>query len=172
MQVEYATDIIFKTQQGLSSIYEGLIRTAIHAVKVDHIATFLGHKVDGRFSGELGTDFQTRILGTRIKHFLRDIAIKMYDKFGLVLRIETTSNNVSFFPHHRKVEHRDGTSEFKVALQSACPPPSHEGIEPPLPGVHFRARSLLSGSPPPHQDCRDVSPKGPHLSRLQRSLRH
>jgi hypothetical protein len=115
MQVEYATDIIFKTQQGLSSIYEGLIRTAIHAVKVDHIATFLGHKVDGRFSGELGTDFQTRILGTRIKHFLREVAIKMYDKFGLVLRIETTSNNVSFFRHHRKVEHRDGTSEFKVA---------------------------------------------------------
>ena len=31
----------------------------------------------------------------------------MYDKFGCVLRIETTTNDVSFFKHHRKVEHRD-----------------------------------------------------------------
>ena len=30
----------------------------------------------------------------------------MYDKFGCVLRLETTTNDVSFFKHHRKVEHR------------------------------------------------------------------
>jgi hypothetical protein len=32
----------------------------------------------------------------------------MYDKHGIVLRIETTINGVSFFKHHRKVEHRRG----------------------------------------------------------------
>jgi hypothetical protein len=32
----------------------------------------------------------------------------MYDKYGCVLRIETTINDVSFFKHHRKVEHRQG----------------------------------------------------------------
>jgi hypothetical protein len=37
------------------------------------------------------------------------------DKFGLVLRIETTANNVSFFKHHRKVEQRDGTTVYKLA---------------------------------------------------------
>ena len=31
----------------------------------------------------------------------------MYDKCGIVLRIEVTCNDVSFFKHHRKVEHRD-----------------------------------------------------------------
>src|SRR6202047_2348519 len=31
----------------------------------------------------------------------------MYDKCGIVLRIETTTNDVSFFKHHRKVEHRN-----------------------------------------------------------------
>jgi hypothetical protein len=30
----------------------------------------------------------------------------MYDKFGIVLRVESTTNDVSFFKHHRKVEHR------------------------------------------------------------------
>jgi hypothetical protein len=32
----------------------------------------------------------------------------MYDKFGIALRIETTANDVSFFKHHRNMEHRDG----------------------------------------------------------------
>jgi hypothetical protein len=39
----------------------------------------------------------------------------MYDKLGRVLRIETTSNNVTFFKHYRKVEHRDGTWTMKNA---------------------------------------------------------
>ena len=39
----------------------------------------------------------------------------MYDKFHLVLRIETTTNDVSFFKHHRKVEHREGPSTRELA---------------------------------------------------------
>jgi hypothetical protein len=37
--------------------------------------------------------------------------IKMYDKYQIVLRVETVANDVSFFKHHRKVEHRDGRSQ-------------------------------------------------------------
>jgi hypothetical protein len=43
------------------------------------------------------------------------VSVKMYDKLGVVLRIETTASDVSFFRHHRKVEHRGGGSEMKVA---------------------------------------------------------
>lgn len=39
----------------------------------------------------------------------------MYDKVGLVLRIETTVNNVSFFKHYRKVEHREGRPTRELA---------------------------------------------------------
>ena len=63
----------------------------------------------------MGNDFSTRIQGTRIKHGMDPASIKMYDKFGMILRIETTANNISFFQHCRKVEHRDGTSDMKVA---------------------------------------------------------
>ncbi len=42
-------------------------------------------------------------------------SIKMYDKFSQILRIETTTNNISFFQHYRTVEHRDGTSGTKLA---------------------------------------------------------
>lgn len=43
-----------------------------------------------------------------MKHRYGDASIKMYDKAGIVLRIEVTANDVSFFKHHRKVEHRNG----------------------------------------------------------------
>jgi hypothetical protein len=115
MQVEYATDIVFGRQQELAPIYEALVRTAVHAVKAENVATFLGRKLYGQYRDELGNDFQTRIQGTRIKHHMGKAAIKMYDKHGLILRIETTVNDVSFFKHHRRVEHRDGTWEMKTA---------------------------------------------------------
>jgi hypothetical protein len=55
------------------------------------------------------------IEGTRLRHSLGVSAIKMYDKFSHVLRIETTTNDVSFFKHYRKVVHRDGRAEMKNA---------------------------------------------------------
>jgi hypothetical protein len=99
MQAEYATDIVFKQQQDLQRIYDQLVRVAIHTVKPDNIATFLGKKLHFNYQGEMGNNFNTRIQGTRIKHSMGPVSIKMYDKLGLVLRIETTVNDVSFFKH-------------------------------------------------------------------------
>jgi len=115
MQCEYATDIVFLRQEELKPLYENLSRTAIHAVKCDNVATFLGRKLDGSYKDELGNDFHTRVEGTRIKHHMGPASIKLYDKQGIVLRIETTVNDVTFFRHCRTVEHRDGTIETKMA---------------------------------------------------------
>ena len=115
MQIEYATDIVFRDRNALAPLYEAISRTAIHAVKPEHVATFLSRRLTGNFSAELGNDFNTRIQGTRIRHHMGPATVKMYDKFGRVLRIETTTNDVSFFKHHRNVEHRDGSTTFKLA---------------------------------------------------------
>jgi len=115
MQLEYATDIVFRRREDLAPLYGHLVRSAVHAVRAEHVATFLGRKLDPRYQGEIGNDFNTRIQGTRIRHHMGPVALKMYDKFGCVLRIETVANDVSFFKHHRTVEHRDGTSENKLA---------------------------------------------------------
>ena len=64
---------------------------------------------------DLGTEFHTRIQGTCLKHHLGWAAIKLYDKYGIVLRIETTINNVTELKHYRAVEHRDGATEMKYA---------------------------------------------------------
>ncbi len=114
-QSEYATDIVFRRQADLAAIYENLTRTAIHSVKPDNIATFLGKKLNGNYQDEMGNRFNIRIEGTRIKHTMGPVSIKLYDKFGLLLRIETTVNDLSFFKHYREVEHRDGRQEKKYA---------------------------------------------------------
>lgn len=115
MQIEYATDIVFKNQQDLAPLYDQLVRTAVHVVRAEHVATFLGKKLDPRYLGEVGNDFNTRIQGTRIRHQMGRVALKMYDKHGHVLRIETVVSDVSFFKHHRTVEHRNGSRETKLA---------------------------------------------------------
>lgn len=115
MQIEYATDIVFRRPEDLAPLYDALVRTAVHVVRAEQVATFLGRKLDPRYTGEVGNNFNTRIQGTRIRHQMGRAALKMYDKFGHVLRIETVSNDVSFFKHHRTVQHRDGTRETKLA---------------------------------------------------------
>jgi hypothetical protein len=115
MQGEYATDVIFKKQSDLAAIYDHLTRTAIHTVKPDKVATFLGRKLTANFQDELGNRFSTRIEGTCIKHHMGPVSIKMYDKFGRVLRIETTVNDASFFKHYREVVQHDGATVIKYA---------------------------------------------------------
>src|SRR6266446_5696907 len=51
--------------------------------------------------------------GTCVRHRFGKSSIKIYDKFGLVLRLETTTNDVSAFKHYRKSlppRRRGGTS--------------------------------------------------------------
>jgi hypothetical protein len=115
MQVEYATDLIFRSQATLKPLYEQLSREAVLAVKAEQVASFLGKKITPALAQELGSRFATRIEGTCIKHRFGKTGVKMYDKFERVLRLETTTNDVSFFKHHRKVEHKDGRTTREVA---------------------------------------------------------
>ena len=45
---------------------------------------------------------------------MRYASVKLYDKFSIILRIKTSTNDVSFFEHYCKVECRDGTDEMRV----------------------------------------------------------
>jgi len=115
MQVEYATDVVFLRQAEFQPLYEAIVRTAVHAIKAEHVATFLGRKLTNAYQGEVGNDFSTRIQGTRIRHHMGPASIKLYDKFACIARVECTANDVSFFKHHRYVEQRNGEHVFKLA---------------------------------------------------------
>jgi hypothetical protein len=115
MQVEYATDLVFRSTVTLGPLYEQLVRQSVLNVKAEQVASFLGRQITPLLAQEIGSQFSTRIEGTCIKHRFGKCSIKMYDKHGIVLRIETTTNDVSFFKHHRKVEHRQGPATRELA---------------------------------------------------------
>ena len=68
MQVEYSTDLVFRSQAMLAPLYEQFARQAVLNVKAEHVATFLGHKITPQLAQEIGSRFATRIEGTCIKH--------------------------------------------------------------------------------------------------------
>lgn len=116
MQVEYATDIVFKEQAVLQSFYAHLVERLIQTIKPVDIATFLGRKLHSNYEGEMGNRFNQRWLGTRIKHQMGPVTLKLYDKFSLLLRIEVTVNDVTFFNQRREVTHRDGSTSIEWTL--------------------------------------------------------
>ena len=75
----------------------------------------MGKKLNGNYQDEMGNRYNVRIEGTRVRHTMGVTSIKMYDKFGQILRIETTANDISFFKHYREVEQRNGESVMKFA---------------------------------------------------------
>lgn len=115
MQVEYATDVVFRKQSEFQPLYENISRSAAVDVKAAQVATFLGRKLNGNYLGEVGNRFNTRIEGTCIHHRMGANSIKLYDKFALIARVECTSSNVSTFKHRREVEHRNGERTLKNA---------------------------------------------------------
>ncbi len=61
---------------------------------VDHILKIRRCDFHPRFDGEVLTSCQKDCWpGARVKHRMKNSWLKMYDKFGLVLRIETVINN-------------------------------------------------------------------------------
>ena len=106
-QAEFATDIMFRSPQALGPLYKTLQRHAIVCISAQNIMTYLGRLRPGAFQGELSSYFiASTVPGTRLKHVLNGNCIKMYDKFGVVLRIETVINNPSQFRIRRKGKRR------------------------------------------------------------------
>jgi hypothetical protein len=100
-QSEYSTDVLFKNRQALSELYPQLISHSIQCFGAQEVMNFLGRKLSSQFQGEIVSDLSSfvcrRIGGCRIKHRVKQNWIKMYDKSGLVLRVETVINNPEEF---------------------------------------------------------------------------
>ena len=92
-QCEYSTDVIFNSAQALQEAYPALLDHAIHNFHCKDVLHFLQRRICSPFDGEIKTEFKLRVEGTRIKHWVQENSIKMYDKQGSVLRVETTINN-------------------------------------------------------------------------------
>lgn len=105
-QAEYATDVMFKNPAALAGLYDRLLRHATTCFSAEDVMTFLGRKLNGNFAGDVGNDCRRRWPGARVRHRMKENGIKMYDKHGCVLRVETTINRPSEFKVRRRGRRR------------------------------------------------------------------
>ncbi len=102
---EYATDVMFKSPAALARLYPALVHQGIRHFGSTDVLRFLGHKtqvngrVHGNHQGEVLSSLKHRPEGIRLKHQANGNSLKLYDKQGSVLRVETTLNR----PHQFRV---------------------------------------------------------------------
>jgi len=102
-QAEYATDVMFENQAALQPFYEKWVKHATLYFTAEDVLAFLGRKLHPNFQGEVLTDSKKkRWPGARVKHRVKENWIKMYDKHGRILRIETVVNQPREFKVRRR----------------------------------------------------------------------
>jgi hypothetical protein len=119
------------------------------------VASFLGKKITPALAQEIGSRLSTRIEGRCIKHQMGVAGVKVYDKYSRVLRVETTVNDVTFFKHYRKVEHKQGEPSRELAplKKTIYSLPDLREI---LLGCNLRYLAFLSSLDDPNSGVRDL----------------
>ncbi|MBI2417502.1 MAG: winged helix-turn-helix transcriptional regulator, partial [Ignavibacteriales bacterium] len=121
MQMEYATDIIFKNPDKLRLVYGELSHMSVLSIRPQDIAHYFETKYSARTKQTIVNRMEDRsfiagkISVTRVKHQKGANAIKMYDKVFCILRVETTINDPHELYTFRLVPHRNGTTSKKRA---------------------------------------------------------
>jgi hypothetical protein len=126
-QSEWATDIMFRDPESLAAIYPRLVRHGITQFGSTDVMRFLGRRltssgtIPATFKGEVVTDLRERPEGLRIKHAIDWNSIKLYDKEGSVLRVETTINRPQDFKVFRPAEGaEDGPHSWRPMRQGVA----------------------------------------------------
>jgi hypothetical protein len=112
-QSEWASDVVFRSPADVARLFPQWVRQAMTTYRSGDVMRFLGRavplsgQVHQGFEGEIVSDVRRRAEGVRVKHWVNDNSIKMYD-CDRVLRIETTINNAKEFKVYRASEQDPG----------------------------------------------------------------
>jgi hypothetical protein len=108
-QAEFATDLLFVSKKALAGLFLRLLEFAVLTFTPKKVFHYLGRKWHENFDGEVQTHYRSeREPGACVKHYMRHNWLKMYDKLGLLLRVETVINQPGEFKVFRECRHRDG----------------------------------------------------------------
>jgi hypothetical protein len=103
-QSEVATDVLFRDEEALADLYPALCHHVMQHCAGEDVLRFFGKRTTLQFNDEVITEKEALAEGVRIRHRLQNNSIKMYDKHGCVLRIETTINNPKPFRVWRRAQ--------------------------------------------------------------------
>jgi hypothetical protein len=110
-QAEFSTDVLFANRRTLGELRRRWYEHAALCFGAEKVMTFLGRRYRETFPGEVHTQWHRREPGAAVKHWVKRNAIKMYDKDGTVLRIETVIQQPREFFVHRPRHKQNGRVE-------------------------------------------------------------
>jgi hypothetical protein len=113
-QTEYATDLLFKDARSLAALYPQFLHHGIRSFASPDVLRFLGRACPNGFRGEVTSTLKHRPEGVRLRHTVNGNSLKVYDKHGSVLRVETTVVNPRQFRVYRPDE---GDQERRLKWQ-------------------------------------------------------
>ena len=108
-QSEWATDYLFEEPAALRPLMDGLLRHALMTGTCDRVLRYMGRPVDAagqphpRANPEVLTRAQTWHEGVRVRHWVDQNSVKLYNEHN-VLRAEMTMNNPGMFRVYRRPE--------------------------------------------------------------------
>jgi hypothetical protein len=118
-EAEYATDIAFRTAEDLARLYPRWVHQATALLQSTDVLRFMGYRLTKagqprqNLGGEVLTTIKELVTGTCVKHHVLQNLLKMYDKFGQLLRLENLLINVRDFKVFRRREgDADGPMEY------------------------------------------------------------
>jgi hypothetical protein len=171
-QMEYATDVVFRDQAALDKIYPSLYRHAIDHFESKDVLRFLDRRTNARFSGEALGSLVHRTEGVRIKHLIEENSIKMYNKKGNVLRVETTINNPQRFKVRRRVEREGKEHDAWMQMRKGIVDlPRRVEIARGANGRYLEALAVVGEPTPSHKLFDSVSQRKEKKGRYYRALR-
>lgn len=165
VQSEYATDVLFDQAGDLAALYPQFLHHAIRSFASPDVLRFLGRSRPSRCQGQITSTLKHRPEGIRLRHSVNGNSLKMYDKEGQVLRVETTINHPEQFKVYRATENdpeqklgwhrlRFGVADLWRRAQ-ICQAANHRYLE---------ALASVTGTSPLHQEalgvCQAIVVKG------------
>lgn len=100
-ETEWATDVVFRSANELDTLFPKLARYGLLTSQSPAVMRFLGRSEKGPRPNEVRSDLRIRYEGLRLKHWVNNNSVKLYNKAGNVLRTETTINQTREFKVYR-----------------------------------------------------------------------
>ncbi len=106
-ETEWASDLMFRSTSELDRLFPMLARYGLSIADSPNVLRFLGTidaeaRLPARVSGDVRGDRRRRYEGVRVKHWYGRNSVKVYNKAGSVLRVETGINDTRSFKVFRQ----------------------------------------------------------------------
>jgi hypothetical protein len=177
-QTEYATDIVFDNAKSLQRLYPHFLLHGIRSFQSPDVLRFLGKKVNEstgkvapNFPGQVTTSLKERPEGVRLRHTVNGNSLKMYDKYGNILRIEATVIHPEEFKVYRPKEgDPEGAKTWRKLRRGVADLHRRAQVSEAANARYLTALASVTGSNSLHQEAASVCQPALYHARRYRGL--